>query len=149
MKNSFRLIVMQRAYYLMAATGKEWAVCLKKAWLLYRLNKAMHTQEISFIFEKKNGEIRSAFGTLKCDVINYEFKNETQTNIKVFNYYDLEAAAFRCFKIENFMSLVPAKVEEIKPIFNGEEKEEVKVYKDYVKPTPKILARRRKQLSKI
>ena len=47
------------------------------------------------------------------------------------------------------MSLVPAKVEEIKPIFNGEEKEEVKVYKDYVKPTPKILARRRKQLSKI
>ena len=37
----------------------------------------------------------------------------------------------------------------INSFFNGEEKEEVKVYKDYVKPTPKILARRRKQLSKI
>ena len=107
---SFRKTVMLRAYHIMAETGKNWADCLRKAWQLYRINKEMHKGSVSFYFEKKDGEIRKANGTLK---IEYEFKTQNQPNPKVFTYFDVDAGAFRCFKIENFIMIAkpePAKI---------------------------------------
>jgi len=97
----------------MAETGKNWTDCLRKAWQLYRINKEMHQGEVTFYFEKKDGEIRKATGTLKID---YEFKTQNQPNPKVFTYFDIEAGAFRCFKIENFIMIEkpePAKIKAV------------------------------------
>ncbi|GEM_PF-56762 len=110
---SFRKTVMLRAYHIMAETGKNWTDCLRKAWQLYRINKEMHQGEVTFYFEKKDGEIRKATGTLKID---YEFKTQNQPNPKVFTYFDIEAGAFRCFKIENFIMIEkpePAKIKAV------------------------------------
>lgn len=104
---------MLRAYHIMSATGKEWALCLRKAWLLYRLNKELHSGEVTFYFEKIGGEIRKATGTLKID---YEFKTQNQPNPKVFTYFDVEAKSFRCFKIENFIMVEQTRTPEIKAI---------------------------------
>lgn len=93
---------MLRAYHIMAETGKNWSECLRKAWQLYRINKEMHRGNVSFYFEKKDGEIRKATGTLKID---YEFKTQNQPNPKVFTYFDIDAGAFRCFKVENFIMI--------------------------------------------
>jgi hypothetical protein len=110
---SFRKTVMLRAYHIMAVTGKEWSVCLKKAWQLFRLNKELHSGEVTFYFEKASGEIRKATGTLKID---YEFKTQNQPNPKVFTYFDVDASAFRCFKIENFIMVEQTRTPEIKAV---------------------------------
>lgn len=114
--SSFRKTVMLRAYHIMAVTGKEWSVCLKKAWLLFRLNKAMHNGEITFFFEKKDGSLRKAVGTMKMDKIDYQFKSENQPKVTTFTYFDVEANSFRSFKIENFMMIEPARTPEIKAV---------------------------------
>lgn len=110
---SFRKTVMLRAYHIMAATGKDWAECLRKAWQLYRINKEMHQGDVTFYFEKIGGEIRKATGTLK---IHYEFKTQSQPNPKVFTYFDVEAQAFRCMKIENFIMVEQTRTPEIKAV---------------------------------
>lgn len=102
MKPSFRKTVMLRAYQIMNVNGLSWLESLKKAWALYRLNKDLHKGKVVFYFEKKDGEIRKAVGTLKID---YEFKTQSQPNPKIFTYFDVEANSFRSFKIENFIGL--------------------------------------------
>lgn len=101
---TFRKTVMVRAYHLLKTTSKDWSVCLKKAWVLFRLNKIMKLKEIVFYFEKKDGEIRKAKGSL---IENYKRESERQKepNPLVFTYYDNEKNAFRCFKIENFLMI--------------------------------------------
>lgn len=110
---SFRKTVMLRAYHIMSVTGKEWSVCLKKSWQLYRLNKELHQGEVTFYFEKKDGSIRNAVATLKID---YEFKTQGQPNITTFTYFDIEAKGFRCFKIENFIMVEQTRSPEIKAV---------------------------------
>jgi hypothetical protein len=110
---SFRKTVMLRAYHIMAATGKEWSVCLKKAWQLFRLNKELHSGEVTFYFEKIDGSIRKAVATLKID---YEFKTQSQPNITTFTYFDVEAKSFRCFKIENLIMVEQTRTPEIKAV---------------------------------
>lgn len=119
MKNpttSFRKTVMLRAYHIMSVTGKDWAICLKKAWQLFRLNKEMHSGEVTFFFEKKDGSLRKAVGTLKMDKIDYEFKSDNQPKVTTFTYFDIEAKSFRCFKIENFIMVEKSRTPEIKAV---------------------------------
>lgn len=102
MKTPFRKTVMQRAYHLLRTTSKDWAVCLKKAWVLFRLNRAMTEKEITFYFEKKDGSARKATGVLNA---SYERKTDKDPNPSVFTYFDIDANGFRCFKIENFLMI--------------------------------------------
>lgn len=102
---TFRTTVFERAYEIMKNTGKAFAVCLSKAWQLYRLAKDLRTkEEVCFTYEKKDGTLRKAYGTLK-NVEQFVKGNGSQSP-KVFNYWDLEAVAFRCFKVENFVSVL-------------------------------------------
>ena len=64
MKN-FRTKVFKQAHELMRATGKAFAVCLPKAWALYRLTKRMRREIVTFAYEKADGSLRKAKGTLK------------------------------------------------------------------------------------
>lgn len=102
---TFRSQVFLRAYEIMTNTGKSFAVSLSKAWQLYRLSKEMKSKdEVCFTYEKKDGTLRKAIGTLK-NVMQF-VKGDGKQSPKVFNYWDLEAAAFRSFRVENFISVV-------------------------------------------
>ncbi len=104
MKTNFRSRVFARAYEIMKATGKAFAVCLSKAWALYRLTKQMKANdEVSFAYEKKDGSLRRAYGTLKN--VSQFVKGTGKTSTGVFHYWDLEAAAFRCFRVENLVTV--------------------------------------------
>lgn len=104
MDTKFRSKVFKRAYEIMKATGKTFAVCLSKAWQLYRLTKQMKvSDEVSFAYEKKDGSLRRAYGTLKN--VNQFIKGTGRTSTAVFRYWDLEFAGFRCFKVENLIAI--------------------------------------------
>lgn len=101
---NFRTQVFKRAYSIMESTGKTFAVCLSKAWAIYRLSKQMHSSdEVVFTYEKKDGTLRRAYGTLKN--IAQFVKGTGTTSEKVFHYWDLEAVGFRCFKVENLVAV--------------------------------------------
>ena len=99
----FRHKVFCMAYDLIRATGKTFAVCLSKAWALYRLTKQMHKGIVSFAYEKSDGSLRKAKGTLK-DIQNL-IKGTGSENYKTVRYFDIEANGFRSFKVENFITI--------------------------------------------
>lgn len=103
MKKNFRTKVFRQAYELVQATGKCFSVCLAKAWALYRLSKAMRKGIAFFAYEKADGSLRKAKGTLK-DIQNF-IKGTGKDNFKTMCYYDVEAASFRSFKIENLVTI--------------------------------------------
>ena len=95
MNATFRTKVFKRAHEMMKKTGKAFAVCLSKAWVIYRLVKRMKNDVVKFTFEKSNGELRTAFGTLKNTVS--KIKGTGKVNYKSVCYFDTEKQQFRSF----------------------------------------------------
>ena len=102
MKN-FRSKVFRQAYEMMKVTGKAFAVCLAKAWAIYRLYKRMKSETVSFAYEKADGSLRKATGTLQ-DVSNL-IKGTGVENYKTVRYFDVDANGFRSFKVENLITV--------------------------------------------
>lgn len=104
MKRSELSKVMRRAWAIARTTGKAFAVCLSKAWQLYRLAKQMRTSAVRFAYEKADGSLRRAVGTLK-DVAAMVTGTGRPDDSRTFKYYDTEAAAFRSFRVENLIAI--------------------------------------------
>lgn len=102
MKTNFRHKVFCMAYELMKATGKAFSVCLSRAWALYRLTRQMHNGIVTFAYEKADGSLRKAKGTLK-DVQSL-IKGTGTENYKTVRYFDVDKQSFRSFKVENFIT---------------------------------------------
>lgn len=100
---NFRTQVFKRAYELVKSTGKTFAVCLSKAWSIYRLAKRMKTEVVKFSYEKVNGTLRTAKGTLKD--VNHLIKGTGTASTSTLRYFDVDAQAFRSFKIENLITV--------------------------------------------
>ena len=64
MKRNDLQTIMRRAWHLFRSMGKAFAVCLSKAWQLYRLTKRMRAGVVRFAYEKADGTLRKAAGTL-------------------------------------------------------------------------------------
>lgn len=99
---SYKSKVFSRAWELYRSTSKSFAVCLAKAWELYRLLKEMHSGIVSFCYEKADGTLRRAKGTLQG--ITSLIKGTGTESYKTVRYFDVEAQAFRSFKIDNLIS---------------------------------------------
>ena len=70
LKNTMRE-VMTDAWRMFRITGESFAACLKRAWQLAKLAKAMKTKVVQFFYVKvSTGELRQAFGTLQASVID-------------------------------------------------------------------------------
>ncbi|MCD7938193.1 MAG: SH3 beta-barrel fold-containing protein [Tannerellaceae bacterium] len=86
------------------ATGKRFSVCLARSWQLYRLLRRMRQEdEVVFAYEKANGALRRARGTLKN--IDGMVKGTGKENYKSICYFDVDAQAFRSFKVENLITM--------------------------------------------
>lgn len=103
MKN-FRSKVFNYAHEIMRATGKVFAVCLSKAWAIYRLSKRMKNEVVTFCYEKADGTLRKAKGTLR-DTQSL-VKGTGSANYKTMRYFDIEANGFRSFKVENLITVL-------------------------------------------
>ncbi|MCD7931801.1 MAG: SH3 beta-barrel fold-containing protein [Tannerellaceae bacterium] len=101
--NSDRSKVFRIAREMQRATGKRFEVCLARSWQLYRLLKQMRQGEVLFAYEKADGSLRRAKGTLKD--IEGLIKGTGRESYKSIRYFDLDAQAFRSFKVENFITI--------------------------------------------
>lgn len=95
--------LMLRAWEMFRTTGKAFAVCLAKAWALYRLTKRMRSGVVVFCYEKADGTLRRAKGILQG--IASLVKGSGTKSPKTFRYFDVEAGGFRAFQIENLIAV--------------------------------------------
>lgn len=99
--------IMNTAWQIWRTTGENFADCLRRSWLCYKLRCAMMTRIVRFAYIKKStGELRTAIGT--TDPHRYEYTptgNGRQGNFAdCVLYYDKEADGFRMFKTYNLVS---------------------------------------------
>lgn len=96
--------IMRRAWHIARATGKAFAVALSKSWQLYRLTKQMRDGVVRFAYEKADGSLRRAVGTLKdtAALVKGTGRPDTGQTVK---YYDMAADGWRSFKVENFITI--------------------------------------------
>ncbi|MCD8386290.1 MAG: SH3 beta-barrel fold-containing protein [Bacteroidales bacterium] len=109
-KSNFRARIMKYAWQIWRAAedGTTWKWCMKQAWRLYYLAKAMRQGEVRFTYLKADGTIRFATGTLKnlpAGITMPNGKKLTKPSYKAMAYFDTEKNAFRSFKVENFLAM--------------------------------------------
>lgn len=103
---TFRTKVFKRAYEIKRNTGKSFAVALSKAWALYRLTKKLKTTEkVEFTYEKTDGSLRRAIGTLIGASSHIKGTAKTSTDESVLRYWDLGSSGFRSFRVENLVTV--------------------------------------------
>lgn len=74
------------------------------------IKERLHSENpVKFSYKKKNGEIRTATGTLNVDVMGEE--NAPSGKIESYNedtirYYDLNSEGWRSFLVENFIEFL-------------------------------------------
>lgn len=107
MKNQLSNI-MQEAWRMFRITGESFATCLKRAWQLAKLAKAMKTKVVQFFYVKAStGELRQAFGTMQSSVIDGLVKGVgRKQNDNCMTYYDCEKQQFRSFKKFNLAKVI-------------------------------------------
>lgn len=103
METNYKQKVFRMAYELVNATGKTFSVCLARAWALHRLTERMRLGTVTFAYERADGSLRKARGTLKN--VQGMIKGTGKETFKTVKYYDVEAKGFRSFRVENFITI--------------------------------------------
>lgn len=104
MKTQDLSTIMQMAWRFFRITGQAFDDCLRKAWANYKLVVRMRKGIVKFYFQKVDGSVREAYGTLsealtpKVDGDDKRKKNDT-TQV----YFDTECQEWRCFKKLNLI----------------------------------------------
>lgn len=98
--------VMQLAWQFVKRNGFSMSGALHVAWANYKLKKALSKGIVKFYFQKINGEIREAWGTL-CDKYLPETTSSDNRKKNEFTqvYFDTEKNEYRCFKKLNLVSI--------------------------------------------
>jgi len=98
--------VMNDAWRIFKVTGISFAECLKRAWAILKLKTMMKYQTVQFYYQKVNGEIRQAFGTMRVEIITDKIKNNIRKkNDDLLTYWDTEKQSFRSFKKFNLIKI--------------------------------------------
>jgi hypothetical protein len=97
--------IMKAAWRFFKITGDSFADCLRKAWANFHLVSQMRVRIVRFWFQKIDGSIREAYGTLRADLLPETKGDDRKRNDTVTVYYDTEKQAFRSFKSLNLVSI--------------------------------------------
>lgn len=98
--------VMNDAWRMFRVTGESFSECLKRAWQLLKLKTQMKARTVQFFYQKVNGEVRQAFGTLVDEVVSDNVKGTgRKPNDSLFTYFDTEKQEFRSFKKFNLIRI--------------------------------------------
>jgi hypothetical protein len=98
--------VMSLAWSFVKRNGFSMSEALKCAWANMKLKAQMKSKIVKFYFQKVDGTMREAYGTL-CEKYmpamtgtDKRVKNDT-----VQTYFDTERGEFRCFKKANLLKI--------------------------------------------
>lgn len=97
--------IMWQAWQFVKRNGFTLSEALKQAWALWRLKKAMTQGIVKFYYQKVDGSMREAWGTLKSELMpKMDERTDRKTeNATVQVYFDTEKQEFRCFKRANLV----------------------------------------------
>lgn len=97
--------VMSLAWQFVKRNGYTMSEALKCAWANVKLRAALNKRIVKFYFQKVNGEIREAYGTLKTELIPETKGDDRKRNDTVQVYFDTEKSEYRCFKKANLIKI--------------------------------------------
>lgn len=98
--------IMQTAWQFVKRNGMTLSDALKTAWRNFKLRVAMKSRIVKFYFQKVDGTIREAFGTLAERLIPATSgEDNRRKNDTVQTYFDSEKQAWRCFKKANLINI--------------------------------------------
>lgn len=97
--------IMTMAWRFFEITRQSFSDCLRKAWANFKLVAAMRVRIVKFYFQKVDGSIREAYGTLMPDVIPTVATADRRRNDTVQTYFDTERQEYRCFKKLNLVAI--------------------------------------------
>jgi hypothetical protein len=94
------------AWQFVKRNGFTLSEALKVAWANMKLEMKMRVAIVKFYFQKVDGSIREAYGTLKEGIVPDTAGNDNRKkNDTVRVYYDTEVESFRCFKKANLIKV--------------------------------------------
>lgn len=106
MKKSDLRAIMQMAWQFVKRNGFAMAEALRAAWLNFKLKLAMAVRIVKFYFQKVDGSIREAYGTLNPSIMPETTGSDNRRkNDTVQVYYDTEVQEYRCFKRANLIMI--------------------------------------------
>ena len=97
--------LMKQAWMLVKVYGFSMAEAMKQSWKVLKLKAALKKGIVKFYYQKLNGEIRTAWGTLKEGLIPETKRTERKKNESLITYYDNGRQAFRSCKIANLIKV--------------------------------------------
>lgn len=97
--------IMSQAWKFVKITGQSLSDCLKKAWSNFKLKQSMLKGVVKFYYQKVDGTVREAYGTLKSALLPPAKESETKrkSNDTLFTYFDTERQEYRSFKKLNIV----------------------------------------------
>ena len=105
-KESLREI-MRLAWSFVRRNGYSISEALKSAWRNAKLKAAMKSRIVKFYFQKVDGSVREAFGTLAEKYIPATVgEDNRRKNDTVQVYFDTEKGEWRCYKKANLLNIV-------------------------------------------
>ena len=98
--------VMVMAWQFVRRNGYTMSEALKCAWANIKLHVAMTARIVKFYFQKVDGTIREAYGTLAESIVPAIEGNDTRKrNDTVQTFFDTEKSEWRCFKKANLLRI--------------------------------------------
>lgn len=105
MKRNVLHDIMSLAWQFVKRNGFTMSEALKVAWANMKLKAAMKQRIVKFYFQKVDGSIREAYGTLKENLIPATSGDNRKRNDTVQVYFYTERQEYRCFKKANLISI--------------------------------------------
>ena len=106
MRKSDLRAIMQMAWQFVKRNGFTMSEALHAAWLNFKLKVAMAVRIVKFYFQKVDGSIREAYGTLNASIVPQTTGNDNRRkNDTVQTYFDTEKSEWRCYKRANLLRI--------------------------------------------
>ena len=97
--------VMTLAWQFVKRNGYTMSEALTTAWRNIKVRAMMKTKIVKFYFQKVDGSIREAYGTLKSTLVPETGNSNRAKSDTVQTYFDTEKQEWRCFKKANLLNI--------------------------------------------
>lgn len=104
-KKNYLASIMRLAWQFVKRNGFTMSEALKAAWCNFKLKAAMKERIVKFYFQKVDGSLREAYGTLKESLLPPTLGTGRKANDTLQTYFDTEKNEYRCFKKANLVRM--------------------------------------------
>ena len=96
--------VFNLAWQFVKRNGFTLSEALKVSWANIKLHARMQLGIVKFYYQKVDGSLREAYGTLKSDLVPETKETGRKSPVTCQTYYDTERQEWRCYKLANLVT---------------------------------------------